>query len=171
MNHYIIRQALPKDLNTIMHLTETARLIMQQNGNKTQWPQGTPSRACVENDLKQGDCFLVCTENGDAVGSFVLRQGPDPSYGNIYEGAWLDDKRPYHVIHRVTSIPEAHGIFSAIMDFCSSVSDNLRIDTHRNNTIMQHLVRKYGFNYCGIIHIANLENDYERLAFQRLESK
>ena len=101
------------------------------------------------------------------VGSFVLRQGPDPSYGHIYEGKWLDDSMPYYVIHRVTSLPAAHGVFSAIVGYCIQYSDNLRIDTHRDNHIMRHLVEKYGFTYCGIIHLSRVRSA-ERLAYQMI---
>lgn len=40
---------------------------------------------------------------------------------------------------------------------------NIRIDTHRDNRIMQHNILKYGFSYCGIIYL--LSGD-ERLAYQ-----
>lgn len=40
---------------------------------------------------------------------------------------------------------------------------NIRIDTHRNNRIMQHCIDRYGFSYCGIIY---LESGDERLAYQ-----
>ena len=40
-------------------------------------------------------------------------------------------------------------------------------DTHRDNTIMQHLITKHGFTYCGIILLANGD---ERLAYQKIAS-
>ena len=42
-------------------------------------------------------------------------------------------------------------------------SMNIRIDTHRNNRIMQHCIDRYGFTCCGIIC---LESGDERLAYQ-----
>jgi hypothetical protein len=51
------------------------------------------------------------------------------------------------------------------MDFCFSLDPNIRIDTHRDNHIMQHNIAKHGFAYCGIIYLANGD---ERLAYQRL---
>ena len=44
---------------------------------------------------------------------------------------------------------------------------NLRVDTHRDNRVMQHLLLQHGFTYCGIIHLASGD---ERLAYQRLSS-
>ena len=59
---------------------------------------------------------------------------------------------------------DVHGIFSSIMDFSFAHDNNIRIDTHRDNHIMQHNIEKYGFTYCGIIYLANGD---ERLAFQK----
>ncbi|MBP5619849.1 MAG: N-acetyltransferase, partial [Bacteroidaceae bacterium] len=60
---------------------------------------------------------------------------------------------------------EKHHIFSDIMDFCFSRERNIRIDTHRDNSIMQHNIGKHGFAYCGIILLANGD---ERLAYQKI---
>lgn len=88
---------------------------------------------------------------------------PEPTYDVIADGCWLDDTLPYHVIHRIASFPEARGIFSDLIAWSMERDRNLRIDTHRDNRIMQHCIRKAGFRYCGIIHLANGD---ERLAYQ-----
>lgn len=167
MGSYIIKEANPDDAQVIMQLVDVARRTMHENGNPDQWPVGYPSSAVIDDDLQRGDCYIVCDTAGKVVGSFVFRQGPDPSYGHIYEGKWLDDSMPYYVIHRVTSLPAARGVFSAIVSYCIQHSDNLHIDTHRDNHIMRHLVEKYGFTYCGIIHLSRARGA-ERLAYQLL---
>jgi hypothetical protein len=108
---------------------------------------------------------FVVEDDGKVVGYFAFLPSPEPTYAGIYEGQWLDDEEPYHVVHRIASYPDAHGIFSSIMDFCFSLDPNIRIDTHRDNHIMQHNIAKHGFAYCGIIYLANGD---ERLAYQRL---
>ena len=70
------------------------------------------------------------------------------------------------VVHRIASYPDAHGIFSSIIDFCFSHDTNIRIDTHRDNKIMQHNLQKHGFTYCGIICLLS---GNERLAYQKIE--
>ena len=40
---------------------------------------------------------------------------------------------------------------------------NLRVDTHRDNKVMQHILTKYGFQRCGIIYV---KNGTERIAYQ-----
>ncbi len=42
---------------------------------------------------------------------------------------------------------------------------HLRMDTHGDNTVMQALLRKLGFVYCGTIYVE--EDDYPRLAFEK----
>jgi hypothetical protein len=96
------------------------------------------------------------------VAYFALLPSPEPTYSHI-DGAWLTNE-PYGVIHRIASYPEVHGIFSAIIDFAAARYPHLRIDTHRDNRIMQHLIDTAGFTYCGIIW---LEDGTERLAYER----
>ena len=84
------------------------------------------------------------------------------AYKEIYEGNWLDDK-PYHVVHRLASTAASHGVFNDVMDYCLDIAGTLRIDTHRDNVIMRHVIDRYGFTYCGIIYLLNGD---ERLAYQ-----
>ena len=96
------------------------------------------------------------------VAYFALLPSPEPTY-DIIDGAWLTDE-PYGVIHRMASYPEVHGIFSTVIDYAATRYAHLRIDTHRDNRIMQHLIGKHGFTYCGIIW---LQDGTERLAYER----
>ena len=98
---------------------------------------------------------------------FAMLPSPEPTYDKIYDGAWLDDSLSYHVIHRIASYPDSHGIFRDIIRFASAMDSNLRIDTHADNHIMQHLIMEYGFSYCGVIYLAD---GSPRLAYQRLSS-
>lgn len=164
-NSYIIRQALPADIPAVAALADSARQIMRSSGNPSQWSGEYPSIALIEDDIRSADCYLVmdgCTP----VGSFVFRQGPDPSYASIRDGHWTDDSSPYMVIHRITSISEVHGVFASSIEFCKSRCGNIRIDTHKDNLIMRHLVIKHGFRHCGIITLAG--GGGERLAYQWL---
>jgi hypothetical protein len=62
------------------------------------------------------------------------------------------------------------------MDFCFRRDGNIRIDTHRDNTIMQYNIAKLGFTYCGIIYLASAGApvpvgrlpQQERLAYQKI---
>lgn len=159
-----VRPAGPEDIPAVMAVLEAARGIMRASGNLRQWVDGYPSEAVVWNDIQNGYGFVVV--EGNIAGYFAFIPSPEPTYAAIYEGSWLDDAAPYHVIHRIGSFPEVHGVFSAIMDFAFSRDRNIRIDTHRDNGIMQHNILKHGFTYCGIIYLASGD---ERLAYQRMD--
>lgn len=174
----IIRKARPEDMAEIMKVMDVAKGIMRSSGNMHQWTDGYPSEDVILSDMEKNGGFvieevMVSTNSHDGehqspceiVGYFAFLSSPEPTYAGIYEGKWLDDVQPYHVVHRIASYPEIHGIFSSIMDFCFSNDTNIRIDTHRDNTIMQHNVEKHGFTYCGIIYLANGD---ERLAYQKI---
>jgi hypothetical protein len=159
-----IRHSTPKDLPTILTLIEDGRQIMRSDGNLHQWSGNSPSADLIIEDIDNGYSYL-CIEGKKTIGTFAFIPGPDPTYLKIYEGAWIETESPYYVIHRMASTPESHGVFSAAMDYCFSVTNNIRIDTHRDNHIMQHNLLKHGFLYCGIIYLLNGD---KRLAYQRL---
>ena len=159
----IIREAKSTDMAAIMQVMDAAKNIMRQSGNMHQWGDGYPSEAVISSDIEKKGGFVI-EEANKVVGYFAFLPSPEPTYSKIYDGNWLDDEKPYHVIHRIASLPDAHGIFSSIMDFCFASESNIRIDTHRDNKIMRHNIEKHGFTYCGIIYLANSD---ERLAYQK----
>ena len=160
-----IREAKTTDVSDIMQVMEAAKGIMRSSGNMHQWGDGYPSEAVILSDMQQHGGFVL-EDAGRIVGYFAFLPCPEPTYSKIYDGEWLDNVQPYHVVHRIASQPDVHGVFSHIIDFCFSHDTNIRIDTHQDNRIMQHNIKKHGFTYCGIIHLANGD---ERLAYQRLK--
>lgn len=160
-----IVDASPKDIDTVLNLINQARNAMCAIGNTTQWPEGYPSSDIVIRDINNGFCH-ICIEEETPVASFVFMPGPDETYSQIINGQWVDDNQEYYVIHRLASNGKFHGVFRKIMEYCKSISSNIRIDTHRSNSIMLHCLRNNGFDYCGIIHVAD---GSERMAFQYTE--
>lgn len=158
----VIRPAQPDDMAAIMRVIEAAKGIMRSSGNMHQWIDGYPSEEVIRADMSSKAGFVMET-GGEVVAYFAFLPSPEPTYATIYDGQWLDDTQPYHVVHRIASYPYVHGVFRDIMDYCFAIDSNIRIDTHRENSIMQHVVTMYGFAYCGIIY---LKNGDERLAYQ-----
>lgn len=146
-----------------MEIFAEAKLKMRGCGNMHQWEGNYPSEAILENDIRRGFSYVL-EDEGLVVATFVLAICPEPTYNTIYEGAWIDDEAPYGTIHRIASCSSAHGLFGFILNWCFSQIKNIRIDTHRDNAIMRHLMDKHGFDYCGIIY---LESGDERLAYQK----
>ena len=159
-----IRLAQTNDLTAIMTALDAAREIMRSDGNTGQWINGYPNTTVIQTDIENKNGFVV-EEDTRIIAYFACIPSPEPTYAKIYNGAWLDDTLPYHVIHRIGSTPDTHGVFKAIMDWCFSRDTNIRIDTHRSNRIMQHCITRYGFTYCGIIY---LQSGDERLAYQKI---
>ena len=160
----IIREAKQTDIPDIMKVMEAAKKIIEEAGMELTDEEGYPSEVVITADMEKSGSFVIVDE-GCVVGYFAFLPSPEPTYHKIYDGKWLDDELPYHVVHRIASYPDAHHIFSDMIDFCFAHDANIRIDTHRDNTIMQHNLLKHGFTYCGIIYLASGD---ERLAYQRI---
>lgn len=160
-----IRPATTADIPSILEVMDAAKRIMRESGNPNQWKEGYPSGEIILRDIEKGG-GIVMEDDRRLVAYFAFLLSPEPTYSVIEGGQWLDDTHPYHVIHRIASLPDAHGVFSDMLLWCLSRENNIRIDTHRDNTIMQHCILKAGFQYCGIIHLASGD---ERLAYQLIK--
>ncbi len=158
-----IRHSKIEDFESILSVYDYAREFMRSNGNPTQWGPTHPCAEVLREDIEDGNGYVI-TEQGIIVGAFVFVIGDDPTYAEIREGAWLNDK-PYGTIHRTASNGKAKGVFDAMLAFCESRIDNIRIDTHRNNAPMLHLLESRGFIRCGLI---TTDDGTERIAFQKV---
>ena len=98
-------------------------------------------------------------------GVFAFIIGKEPTYEKIEQGAWISDTE-YGTLHRVAGDGTIHGIFDKIVDFCGRKIEHLRVDTHEQNRIMQHLISRNGFQKCGIIHVLD---GTPRIAYERLK--
>ena len=70
----------------------------------------------------------------------------------------------YGTIHRVAGDGNVHGVLAMAVQFCEQNIKHLRIDTHNDNKIMQHVIEKNGFKRCGIIHV---KDGSERIAYEK----
>ncbi len=158
---YRVRQAREADLPRILEIYEYARSFMARTGNPNQWGKTNPPRKTLEEDIRRGDLYVV--EDGALHGVFAWFTEPDPTYAYIEDGAWLSDT-PYGTIHRVAA-DGSGGVFGAVMDFAQERIPHIRIDTHHDNKVMQHVLAKYGFFRRGIIYLANGD---PRIAYEKV---
>ena len=158
-----IRLARLEDLTEILKIYDYAKQFMAETGNPTQWAGSYPQRELLEEDISNCGLYVV-TEQEKICGVFYFVIGPDPTYTLIENGTWHSDKR-YGTIHRIAGNGTG-GVFGAALDFCRNQIDYLRIDTHEDNKVMQHVVAKHGFVPCGIIYT---DDGSPRIAFDRLE--
>ncbi len=147
----MIRNANFEDLPQIMEIYKGAQAFMAETGNPTQWGNFYPAQELLEEDIEKKQLYVV-ERSGALCGVFVFFIGDDPWYAVIDHGNWFDDS-PYGVIHRIAAKTGEKGIFREAMDFCLTRIKHLRIDTHADNKIMQHLVTKNGFKRCGIVYV------------------
>lgn len=158
----MIRRATYDDLPALMDIFSKARGIMRTSGNMKQWNSCYPSEAIIRKDISEGNCVVLC-EKGKIVASMSFIEGPDPTYAEIHRGQWLSDK-PYHVIHRIAACEPGHNAAKTLLDWGFGHTRSIRIDTHEDNVIMHHILKKYGFVHCGMIRLANGE---PREAYQK----
>ncbi len=158
-----VRKAVEKDLGTLERIFDKARSFMKESGNPAQWIDGYPAPDRIMADIKNDDCYCVVDDAGHVVGTFAFIVGKDPNYKEIRNGSWLND-RPYATIHRLASDGTCRGVADTCFRWCLARQENIRVDTHADNKILQRFLQKYGFSFCGIIRVAN---GTERLAFQK----
>lgn len=164
-NELNIRRAACDDVPRIMELCAEARCIMRSDGNMSQWTNGYPSEEIICKDIDAAVGYVIDC-GGTVEGYFAFIPGVEKTYLKIEGGQWLDDDKPYCTIHRLASSRSSHGIADACFEWCWEQCRNLRIDTHEDNRIMRHCIEKYGFIYCGVIHLLD---GAPRLAFQKAE--
>lgn len=157
-----VRPAVEEDLPAMMEVYDTARRFMRKSGNQRQWINGYPGLELVSEDIRHGQSF-VCTQGEKIVAVFCFFVGDDPSYHEIREGSWLNDA-PYGVVHRLGASGTIPGAGRFCLDWSFARCGNLRIDTHGDNLVMQHVLEKNGFDRCGLITI---EDGTQRVAFQK----
>ena len=149
-----IRNATYDDIPALMHIFECAKGIMRASGNMHQWGNGYPSEEIVKRDIDSGACHVLCDESGNILATVAFIPGPDPTYSYIEGGAWLNDD-PYYVIHRIAVTAPGKSCARTMFDWAFERTNTVRIDTHRDNVIMHHILQKYGFQRCGVIYLAN----------------
>ena len=158
-----ISKARAGDIEVIMDVFDAARRFMRRTGNDKQWVGGYPSKELILDNIQDGGFYVCLSDEQQIVGVFYFKIENDPTYNKIYDGEWLNNK-PYGVVHRIASSGVCKGIASFCLQWCFEKCGNIKVDTHRDNTVMQNILRKNGYRQCGIIY---LTNGAERIAFQK----
>ena len=159
-----IRKTREEELPILIRMYEEARQFMRETGNPNQWGTTNPPREKIACDIAQGKSY-VCEVDGQIVATFFFDVTDDPTYAYIEDGEWMDNS-PYGVVHRITTDRKTKGAASFCLEWAlRQAGGHLRIDTHKDNRIMQKLLAKNGFIYRGIIYV---EDGTSRLAFEKI---
>lgn len=158
-----IEKAKKADMPEILKIYAYARQFMKETGNEAQWGDHSPAEEILLKDIQNGNLYVIRQdEQIHAVFAFII--GKDPTYDRIEQGQWLSDTE-YGTIHRMAGDGQIKGIFETVLGFCSKRMKHLRVDTHQDNKVMQHLILKNGFQECGIIYVAN---GTPRIAYEKI---
>lgn len=151
-----LKQARQEDFDQIMTILKDGANQLAERG-VDQWQGDYPSPDQIKEDIENGYAFLAVSQDGETVGAISIVEAPDHSYDKL-NGEWLLDTQNYVVIHRVAihSQHAGHGYATKLLtEVINYIRDNrtdidsIRIDTHEDNTAMQHLIDKMGFKRVG----------------------
>ena len=150
----ILRMARVGEEKTAYQCIEDARIYHRSMGF-VQWHPDYPTLDTIVEDIAKGIGF-VFTQDNDILGYCCIIIGDEPAY-HVIDGAWKTDL-PYAVVHRMAFGQQSRGKHLSgealwlIKNFCIENGVNaIRVDTQEENKVMQHILAREGFEYCGLV--------------------
>lgn len=166
-----IRNAELCDLPYLLDMLENAKASLRALGID-QWQNGYPNENTLREDIQNKICRVVIDDENNILASAAVYVGDEPTYHEIYNGAWQTENKIYGIVHRIMAANHAkkRGAASFLMTYCAKLSleagvTSMRCDTHPGNIIMQHTLEKNGYIRCGIIH---LTDGADRFAYEKV---
>lgn len=163
------RKSIKKDIPEIMRIIKQAQAYFKEKGID-QWQNNYPNEEVISNDIENEDSYVLI-KNGEIVATTVASFKGEKNYHHIYDGKWLSNG-DYGVIHRIAvdndykGLGLSHKIIKYVEELCINEGVySIRVDTHEENIPMQNLLKKNGFQYCGVIF---LEDGGKRVAFEKI---
>lgn len=162
----IFRKATTEDIDTIERMIKAASGRLGAAGID-QWQRGYPNRTSIENDVEAGVGMVLALGNEILAYGAVIFTG-ELAYDDLTGGQWLTNGE-YAVVHRlcVSEIFVGMGFAKQFMSAAEAMAaervKSFRIDTHPDNKIMQNLVERMGFTYCGDVVIESRRLAYEKI--------
>ncbi|AEJ23875.1 GNAT family N-acetyltransferase [Weissella koreensis] len=173
-----LRKATLADLDQIDYLIKDAKKLLAADGIP-QWQGDYPQKTDILADLEQGMTYLLIVDQ-QILGTATLMTIPEPNYQNIYHGGWRTSDQHYATIHRIAIKSDQTGQHLSDFIFSNLLSEaiqlgfkEIRIDTHRQNLRMQHVLEKIGFEYRGIVYMdsnpADRRNAYQLFLDKKID--
>lgn len=149
-----LRKAQAKEANACYQFIEDARRYHKSLGFE-QWPPDYPTLHDIVEDIEkeQGHVFV----DGNALAGYCcIIIGDEPAYHDL-KGSWITS-REYAVIHRLAFSAAFRGkglsrqAFLLLKEYCGARGINaMRADTQKENAVMQHILIREGFSFCGLV--------------------
>ncbi len=162
-----LEQAKMEDIEIAMDIINDGKKYLKQQGID-QWQTGYPDRENIKEDIIAKRGYFVKNDNNKLAYMCVDFEG-EPAYKNI-KGAWQSNAT-YAVIHRLAISKQNVGsglsnvIIQLVEKLCKQKGvDSIRVDTDNANKIMQHILQKNSFVYCGTIWFEGSD----KLAFEKI---
>lgn len=147
------RLGRPADRSRLTEMLNAAIQFLADQGID-QWQNASVSITDLDQAIADQEAYVWEDSNGQVQAFWVLA-AHDPYYQTLSSGTWRSTG-PYLAIRRFMVAKESKGqglaqqIFKAIEEISRDQGVNtLRIDTHPDNQIMQHLILKAGFSLTG----------------------
>jgi len=165
---YKLKKTQTGEENMAMDIINQAKVYLKAQGID-QWQTGYPNMETILGDIeKQRGYFIM--EDDRIFGYACIDYEGEPAYKEL-KGTWLSDTDvPYVVVHRMAFSKESRGrgladaVFRLVAEQAKAKGISyFRVDTDEANKIMQHVLQKNGFTYCGVIWFDNSE----KIAFEK----
>ena len=157
-----------EDVERILDIVCSAQRRLHEAGID-QWQNGYPNRQSIESDVAHGYGRVICNE-GRVVAYGALTYDGESAYEHLQGGRWLTtDGGAYLTIHRLCVADEAIGgglgrlFFTLAEEEARARVGSVRVDTHPDNSLMQHLLTTLGYCYCGTVTYESLRLAYEKV--------
>lgn len=151
------RRGTADDVERVMELVAEAQAWFAAQ-SIDQWQDGYPTRDIILSDIADKRSYIV-EYDGVVVATFSVAFDGEPTYEQIYDGAWLN-QNCYAVVHRVmvADAMKGKGVAREILSFTEELCGergvrDIRIDTHKDNRAMRTLLKKMGYARCGWIYL------------------
>lgn len=169
---YQLKKATKGEETLAMEIINQAKAYLKAQGID-QWQTGYPDLSAILGDIAAEKGYFLL-ENDMVFGYACIDYEGEPAYREL-KGDWLSaPDAPYVVVHRMAFTKEGRGrgladeAFRLVAEQAMAKGIfNFRVDTDADNKIMQHILKKNGFTYCGVIWF----DHSEKIAFEKLLSQ
>ncbi len=169
----MIRPGKKEEINEIMQCIYDARSFLKASGS-TQWngPLGYPNINTLLDDIDNNICYVCVRDN--VICGVAAFAGIEEEY--MQESAnWVIKTDKYTTIHRIAVLDKyrGQGVAKEILKFAEEYAKSIgnlsiRIDTHPKNKVVQGLVTKLGYKYCGEIIYSRIPVEPTRLIYEKV---
>lgn len=155
------------DVERCYQIIDAGREFQKKQGF-VQWTDEYPNLDTIQRDIEQQKGYVMKVD-GTIAGYLYLDFDGEPDYATI-QGKWRTEE-PYAVVHRMAFSDVFRGMGLACLSFqmiealCKQRGvSNIRVDTDFANERMRHILKKSGYELCGVITFQG----YGKLAFDKL---